>query len=380
MRLSTYLFGKEHISINLCFLFNAMGTNLLMPLALLYLAGTSLSTQEFIYLGTVKFWAHAVFYFFVVPWICRFNIKKTIGFALFIKFISLAIFFYGSNFTVCLVVMLVNGLAASIFSTASKFYIRATSENISESFSVRMTLNNTGAAISPLIISALVFFNMTFTTALIALLFFFMVGALAAVGLKRCERTQEPPAMARQLTGVLSRESALVATLSIAFAMLYYTFETIVPLELVKLELKGLVGPVMLLNTVVIILCQIPLYRFITLKVGVINAMMLFTAICIGFFLPYHFHWVDWPGLLLIVLGVTFLEIFYGAGIETVIASAESEPKVALLDGISSLAIAIGSAMAAMVYGRFLMFLPLVITLLALSFYFTRSRIPKACV
>ena len=46
MSMYGHLFERQSRHINLCFLFNSIGSTLLMPLALLYLAGTSLSAKE----------------------------------------------------------------------------------------------------------------------------------------------------------------------------------------------------------------------------------------------------------------------------------------------------------------------------------------------
>ncbi|PAN97135.1 MFS transporter [Enterobacter cloacae] len=374
MSMYGHLFERQSRHINLCFLFNSIGSTLLMPLALLYLAGTSLSAKEILYLGTMKFWSFSLSYFLVIPLVSRFDVKKMIVFSLFFKLLSLAVLFTGQTFMVCMIVMLTNGLASSFFSTASKIYVRATSKNISESFSARMTLSNAGAAISPMVISALVFFAVPFHPALLILIALFTVGVLVATGLKPCQRVPTPEVSATGLTGLFSKETATVATLSIVFAMLYYTFETIVPLELVQRDLKSLIGPVMLFNTGVIILGQIPVYKYFTEKFGVVNALLIATALCIVLFIPWFLQWAKLSGLLLIVVGVTFLEMFYGAGIDTVIASADSDKKIALLDGVSSVALSAGAALAAAIYGDPVMFIPFVMTLFVLSFFFVRGE------
>ena len=374
MRIYRHLFDRDNSSINLCFLFNAIGSTLLMPLALLYLAGNALTAKEILYIGTVKFWSYSFSLFFVVPLANRLPIKKTILVSLFIKLLSLAALFTGQSFVICMLVMLINGLATSFFSIASKFYIRATSDNISESFSVRMTLNNVGSAVSPLVISALVYCNVPFHYALLILILLYAVGVGAATGLQQCARADDTPVTPTRFAGLFSKESAMVATLSILFAMLYYTFETIVPLELVQAERKEFIGPVMLLNTGLIIVGQLPVYHYFTKKIGVIKALLLSTAACIALFLPWFLQLTELPGLLLIVLGVTFLEMFYGAGIDTVITSANCKSKVALLDGISSVALSAGAAIAAAIYSDAIMFLPLAVTLFVLTFLFVRGE------
>lgn len=349
-----------------------------MPLALLYLVETSLSAKELLYLGTVKFWSSSFSYFVVVPLSSRFNVKKTIVCSLLLKFTSLAMLFAGQSFLLCLLVMFVNGLAGSFFSTASKLYVRATSDNISESFSARMTLNNVGAAISPIVISILVYCAVPFHYALFTLIALYAIGIIAAARLRDTKKGPHRDTVTLlSFAGLFSKESAVIATVSIAFAMLYYTFETIVPLELVQSDQKKLIGPVMLFNTGLIILGQIPVYRYFTSKLGVLNALLLFTAVCILFFLPWFLQLAELPGLFFIVVGVTLLEMFYGAGIDTIITSANSEKKVALLDGISCMALSIGAAIAAIIYSDSIMFLPLVMTLFVLSFLFAKGETQK---
>lgn len=74
------IFERKSRAINICFFFNALGSGLLMPLALLYFAGKTLSEKEILYLGTIKFWSFSLAYFFIIPLISRFDSKKTIIF------------------------------------------------------------------------------------------------------------------------------------------------------------------------------------------------------------------------------------------------------------------------------------------------------------
>ncbi|WP_413491800.1 MFS transporter [Morganella psychrotolerans] len=370
MRIYRAVFEKNNRAINLCFLLNAMGSGLLMPLALLYLVGTHLSAKEILYLGTVKFWSYSLAYFIVIPSTIRFDSKKVIIFSLIFKLISLSLLFYDQSFYLCLIVMLTNGIATSFFSVASKYYIKATAKNMSESFSVRMTLNNTGAAISPMMISAFVYFSVTFTAALLTLILFFIIGIVFSTGLKNCPGKPYQPRSTITISDLINKDAAVISVISILFSMLYYTFEVIVPLELVQSDNKSLIGPVMLFNTGVIILGQIPVYRYLTEKWGIVNAILIATGFCILLFIPWFFQLTELPGLLLIVIGVTFLEMFYGAGIDTLITSVNSDRKIAILDGISGMALAIGAAVAAVIYGDSVMFMPLVITLFILIIVF----------
>lgn len=341
-----------------------------MPLALLYLVGTHLSAKEILYLGTVKFWSYSLAYFIVIPSAIWFDSKKIIIFSLIFKLTSLSLLFYDQSFYLCLIVMLTNGIATSFFSVASKYYIKATAKNMSESFSVRMTLNNTGAAISPIMISVFVYFSVTFTFALLMIILFLIIGILLSTGLKTCPGKPHQPRSAITVSDLVNKDVAIISVISILFSMLYYTFEVIVPLELVQSDNKSFIGPVMLFNTGVIILGQIPVYRYFTEKWGIVNAILIATGLCILLFIPWFFQLTALPGLLLIVIGVTFLEMFYGAGIDTMITSVDSDRNIAILDGISGVALAIGAAIAAVIYGDSVMFMPLVITLFILIIVF----------
>lgn len=357
------IFERKNRAINICFFFNALGSGLLMPLALLYFAGKTLSEKEILYLGTIKFWSFSLAYFFIIPLISRFDSKKTIIFSLSFKLVSLLFLFIGQTFYLCLVVMLANGIATSVFSVAAKYYIKATSENISESFSVRMTLNNTGAAVAPVLITLCVFSSLPFTYALLILTGIFMGGILFSVKLRSCSGETEKRFYYLHLSDLTGRDTVLISVVSIIFAMLYYSFEVIVPLELIRSGIEYLIGPVLLFNTLVIIAGQIPVYRYFTEKWGITAALMAATGLCILLFIPWFSGIAELPGLLLMVLGVTLLEMFYGAGIDTLITLADSPRKIAVLDGISGISLAIGAAMTAAVYSDSVLFLPLVIAL-----------------
>ncbi|MEM8207703.1 MFS transporter [Morganella morganii] len=363
MQIYRAVFERKSRAINICFFFNALGSGLLMPLALLYFAGKTLSEKEILYLGTIKFWSFSLGYFFIIPLISRFDSKKTIIFSLSFKLVSLSFLFTGQTFYLCVLVMLVNGIATSVFSVAAKYYIKATSENISESFSVRMTLNNTGAAVAPVLITLCVFFSLPFPYALLILTGIFMMGILFSVKLCSCPGKAENRFYYLHFSDLTGRDTILIAVVSIIFAMLYYSFEVIVPLELIRSGTEYLIGPVLLFNTLVIIAGQIPVYRYFTEKWGITAALMAATGLCILLFIPWFTGIAELPGLLLIVLGVTLLEMFYGAGIDTLITLADSPRKIAVLDGISGISLATGAAMTAAVYSDSILFLPLVIVL-----------------
>lgn len=363
MQIYRVVFERKSRAINICFFFNALGSGLLMPLALLYFAGKTLSEKEILYLGTIKFWSFSLAYFFIIPLISRFDSRKTIVFSLLLKLLSLSFLFIGQTFYLCVLVMLANGIATSVFSVAAKYYIKATSENISESFSVRMTLSNTGAAVAPVLITLCVFFSLPFTYALLILTGIFMIGILFSVKLRSCPSETEKRFYYLHLSDFTGRDTVLISVVSIIFAMLYYSFEVIVPLELIRSGSEYLIGPLLLFNTLVIIAGQIPVYRYFTEKWGIITALMAATGLCIFFFIPWFSGIAELPGLLLIVLGVTLLEMFYGAGIDTLITLADSPRKIAVLDGLSGISLAIGAAMTAAVYSDSVLFLPLVIAL-----------------
>ncbi|EMD0831184.1 MFS transporter [Morganella morganii] len=363
MQIYRVVFERKSRAINICFFFNALGSGLLMPLALLYFAGKTLSEKEILYLGTIKFWSFSLAYFFIIPLISRFDSKKTIIFSLSFKLVSLLFLFIGQTFYLCIVVMLANGIATSVFSVAAKYYIKATSENISESFSVRMTLNNTGAAVAPVLITLCVFFSLPFTYALLILTGIFIGGILFSAKLRSCPGETKNRFCYLHLSDLTGRDTVLISVVSIIFAMLYYSFEVIVPLELIRSGSEYLIGPVLLFNTLVIIAGQIPVYRYFTEKWGIITALMAATGLCIFLFIPWFSGIAELPALLLIVLGVTLLEMFYGAGIDTLITLADSPRKIAVLDGLSGISLAIGAAMTAAVYTDSVLFLPLVIAL-----------------
>lgn len=105
------------------------------------------------------------------------------------------------------------------------------------------------------------------------------------------------------------------------------------PLELLQSRNEHLIGPVLLFNTLVIITGQLPVYRYFTETRGIITSLMAATGLCIILFIPWFSGIAELSGLLLIVTGVTLLEMFYGAGIDTLITSADSPGKSLYLTG-----------------------------------------------
>lgn len=190
-----------------------------------------------------------------------------------------------------------------------------------------------------------------------------MIGILFSAKLRSCPGETKNHFYYFHFSDLTGRDTVLISVLSTIFAMLYYSFEVIVPLELIRSGSEYLIGPVLLFNTLVIIAGQIPVYRYFTEKWGIITALMAATGLCIFLFIPWFSGIAELPALLLIVLGVTLLEMFYGAGIDTLITLANSPRKIAVLDGLSGISLAIGAAMTAAVYSDSILFLPLVIAL-----------------
>lgn len=356
------LFAKKNVALNLCFLFNAAGAGTLLPIVILYLSEYNLTESQVLFLGTIKFLSHSLFFFFIVPLIGLFDIKKIITLSLLAKAMAFLLFYLNTGFWVCLIVMLINGLSSAIFSIATKLYIRSTSDDVGKSFSVRMTMNNIGASLAPLIISAMLYAAIPFSQVVLILSTLYAISVIAVLGLKSTPARNENKHI--DLNTLHSKKTYVVGAVSLVFSMLYYLFETTLPLRLVDIGMKDLVGPVLLLNTLAIILLQIPVFAFFTARIGVLGSILFSMAICIVLSIPYLYLPQALWGIVLIVVGLSFLEMFYGAGVDTLIARSSSQSEATLLYGVSSITLSCGALLATWMYTYYLfLFMPCVMLL-----------------
>ncbi|VDY34400.1 Uncharacterised protein [Morganella morganii] len=97
-----------------------------------------------------------------------------------------------------------------------------------------------------------------------------MIGILFSAKLRSCPGETKNHFYYFHFSDLTGRDTVLISVLSTIFAMLYYSFEVIVPLELIRSGSEYLIGPVLLFNTLVIYRRANPRYTVTSRRSGVL--------------------------------------------------------------------------------------------------------------
>ena len=261
---------RKNLLLNACFFVNFASNNMILPGMIFYLLGKNITQGDALFLGSLKFWAYTAFTLVCIKIVQHFNIKKCIAYSLVIKIVSFALLLINHSFLLCCVSMLFNGLGAALFAFATKLYIQHSSQDVAESFSVRYTIQNLAASISPLIISAYIYFNIAFEYFIITTMIFFVTGVLFSTYLDNIKTDSKKTPLSQSSNNNFDRRIFLfVAFTSVAFAIFYFLFETALPISLQQLHQENWFSSIMLFNTLVIVLFQIKYINFSRLNLDI---------------------------------------------------------------------------------------------------------------
>lgn len=362
--------------INFLFLINSIGASLLLPSIIIFFFGITLSEEDILILGGFKFWSHSLFSFFILFFVDKISSRKGVFLSFFMKLFAFCFLFFGQDFIFCLFTILVNGLGSALFSTSSKLYLKENSLSLSDSFSIRNTIHNVGASISPVVISVCIFFNFGMCFIVSFLVFFFSVSIFLSFKLKGSVFNKD-----RKEIGSEVEEKAninlvfLIISVSAFFSIYYYLFETVLPLVLSKNNIEYILSPLMLFNTILIVSLQVPLYRFATSKLNDENSLFFVVIVSVLFLLPFFFFDNNVLSLAFLVLGISVLEMFYSTAVDTVISKRSSRKLSSRLYAIASFSISFGVFLASFLYFFNINILIVVMFSLILLFYFFKKRL-----
>lgn len=345
------LLVKKYLAINFCFFINAVYSSLTLPLIILFLLNKSITVDQSLFIGVLVFWSGAVFNFLSSVIIHYLGLKNSIVSAYFIKILSTLVLLFEQTFTACMIAVILNGGAGSLFSLASKLYLKNISEDISRSFSVRFTLHNIGASIAPIIIMLLSSIDISFTTVILILLTIALFSTIPSFYLVAIKGKKDP-SLAQQPIKFRSNIMLYTCLCSMAFAIFYYILETIVPVELVNLQIKGLLGPLLLFNTLFIIAFQMPLYQLISHKFNDHYALSIGFIICITCNTPLLMGIKTVTTFFISVLGITLLEIFFATARDSIIVKNSNDADSTKLFIASSLMLSVGASLTGFIYSQ----------------------------
>ncbi|MCW9718316.1 hypothetical protein [Avibacterium sp. 21-599] len=76
---------------------------------------------------------------------------------------------------------------------------------------------------------------------------------------------------------------------------------------------------IVLLNTMLIIMLQIPIYAYVTKFIGDMNALLLAYISCFLFYIPLYWEKGSTGSIFLFVIGITYLEMFFTTALDSII-------------------------------------------------------------
>ncbi|VEG14022.1 MFS transporter [Moraxella cuniculi] len=348
-------FRRGELALNLCFFVNAFGSTMLIPFIVFYTMNGAITEQQVELLGAMKFWLLPFFSVIGLFLALEKRINKYLIAGLVLKSSAFFVIMVSQQFYALCVALSLNALGGVLFSTASALYIKQTSHDIAHSFSLRFTIANMAATVSPIFVILSQKAPHGFYALSIGVMVLYAVG----VGLFWAFARSVAPTSAPQAATDSKNPQNTIAQIgivlflalsSMAFAIFYYTFEVGVPIHLTNFDKKAIFPYLMGLNTLAIVLLQIKLYKIITSKIGNFYALLLSLACCFVLYLPFLSH-EDFRLLPLfsLVVGITMVEIFYSTALDVIIVNHFSKKAAKYLLNLAHVFVAIGATIASLI-------------------------------
>lgn len=303
---------RKNILLDMILLINSIVSNLPIPILIFFLLDTALNDNDISFVFSLKFWGVALFSAFIIPISNYFSVKRIIIISILIKLIAYFTFFAYQNFYGAILLVGLNTLSSSLFSTASKLYIQEISNDISRSLSRRFTVNNIGVAASPVLL--LIFNNLSY---LLAILLFLMIILFFLSFL-----LDDVVTFKKDNNKCVKIDSKLLLFLFFAcflFSILYLAYEKEIPIVLDRKNDKEIYSAIVLLNTTLIIFFQIKTYAFFTKFMGVYKAISLAYLVSVISYIPFWIFRDDYIFMFIFVIGLTYLEMFFSTAVDYII-------------------------------------------------------------
>lgn len=345
---------KEEQVLNICFFVNTFGSSLIIPLIVFYAMNGYVSQSEVELLGSIKFWLLPLFSLLSLFLIIEKNILKYIVAGLILKGFAFVLFFIKQDFSFLVPVLILNAFGGILFSTASSLYIKEISDDVAYSFSLRFTIANIAAAVSPIFVIAIEYISNGFYIIVASVIILYIITALTfkiisnnSHKISLNEPIKEEKISNNQNDKKLHRIILFTALSSMIFSIFYYFFEIKMPIYLNNYNKNELFPYLVALNTIIIIFGQIKIYKKITKIFNEFLSLIIAFFVCFLLFLPF-FIYENYSvfGLICLVLGITFVEIFYSTCLDVIIVNNVSKKMAKYLLNLANVFIAIGATIA----------------------------------
>ncbi|HDL4641392.1 TPA: hypothetical protein PW958_001366, partial [Mannheimia haemolytica] len=238
--------------------------------------------------------------------------------------------------------ILINCLGGILFSIPYKLYVQQTAKNISYEFSIRYTIHNIASALSPLLFYLFLDINsyllFMLVISILFTLFSLKVNAKIAIRKERFFISFKS----------FDKDFFVFVFLSyILFSMCYLLYEQLIPTILKQWGNFNLYPIWVILNSIAIALLQIRLYKSVTKRITHQFSLILSFIICIILSGLFMFISQNIVTLFIVLVGVTYLEMFFSTAMDTLIASSKYSKDYFIF---ANFFLAIGATLSALSY------------------------------
>ncbi|WP_338133067.1 MFS transporter [Photobacterium phosphoreum] len=322
------------------FLSSSITSTAIVPFIILFYTGNILSVENSISLGVLYFWGTTLFSHPVKKLALNGNLKKVMLISSYLRLLAFFLLIFSESYFSLLIITLLSCLSKSTFNISSKLYLKSQPGDISNSLSRRFTIYNIGAAISPLLIFIIIYFDLGVIPFAAIMSLLLITSTLSVNKLHFYKRTSEN-AIDKTNPTMNKMKLTFIISSSILFSFLYFGFDNILAAEMSTKNMKEIYTILMVINASLIILLQIPIYKYVTNKIGDELAIISAFIVVMIMSMPIIFYF-NFITAFLFVLSITYAEIFYATSIDTIILKGTSEKEAANYMVFSSYSISIG--------------------------------------
>ncbi|MDD1791720.1 MFS transporter [Enterovibrio sp. ZSDZ42] len=278
-----------------------VGSFIVIPFLAIYLVEViRIGIESVGVLFAIKLISQRGFMYFGGVWSDKYGPLPIMLFALLVRILSYLGFLYSTTHLGIFISMVLLGISSALFVPAAKALISeySTTENAVLLFSVRSAVNNLGVAIGGVVGGFLIDLSAFFVFFVSSAIHVFCIPILVFIYLKRKnvvildKKHEEKNLLTANIKELLrNRQYVYIGAVYFAFSVIYVQLEMSLPMYASELYSKQAVSMLFVINSVVVLLLQIPINIYLSKRttfIGVIKVGFLSSSIAFAglFFSP----------------------------------------------------------------------------------------------
>lgn len=334
-------FNSENIKMRMLVFLNSVFSSTLIAFVIFFFLNNGISENDVSILVSIKFWS-ITFLSLSIYLLNNTPIRSTFLFSGTIKVIAITVIYLEQNLFSLIIFILLNCLSGILFSIPYKLYIQQTAKNVSYEFSVRYTIHNVAAAISPLL-----FYLFSGLNAYLGFMFIlsclFIFCALSVNKTVKIEKSLDKFSFQ-----YIDKTFFIFILLTyVLFCLCYLLYEQLIPTILKKTDQFDLYPIWVILNSITIALFQVKLYQVVTKRLSHQTALMVAFVICVLLSLGFLLIAENTITLFIVLIGITYLEMFFSTASDTIISSSKHSKDYFIF---ANLFFSLGASLSALTY------------------------------